>query len=224
MNSTGFIALAVLALGAGGCAATSGDGDPLRRRNPELAVEWAGPDARPAPFDKVALAPLELEFRPVEPLAGVAGTFPNRTEFPVTDRDRERLARTFDEVFREELAGSTRFTLVDAAGPGTLVVKPALRDIVSRMPPEEPVGRSDVFLDSVGEATLVVDLVDGTSGATLGTATDRRRAERAGSLSDFGAVRANRVEAGQEVRRLARRWAMSLERRLEQLYFEAKPR
>ena len=28
----------------------------------------------------------------------------------------------------------------------------------------------------------------------------------------------------EEVRRLARRWAMSLEKRLEQLYFEAKPR
>jgi hypothetical protein len=32
------------------------------------------------------------------------------------------------------------------------------------------------------------------------------------------------VETRQEVRRLARRWAMSLEKRLEQLYFEAKPR
>jgi hypothetical protein len=43
-------------------------------------------------------------------------------------------------------------------------------------------------------------------------------------MGDFGAVRGNVVGAGQEVRRLARRWGASLERRVEQLYFEAKPR
>lgn len=105
-----------------------------------------------------------------------------------------------------------------------LVLQPALRDIVSRMPPEEPPGRSEVLLDSVGEATLVVTLVDGASGQVLGTATDRRNAEGSGGYGDFGAVRGNAVGVTQEVRRVVRSWGMSLDRRVEQLYFAAKPR
>jgi hypothetical protein len=196
----------------------------LRQRNPDLELERAGPDARPAPFDRVALAPIELEFRPVAALAGPSSSWQNRTEFPVGERERAALAETFDEIFRDELGDNGRIALTAEPGPGVLVIKPALRDIVSRVPPEEPPGRSDVLLDSVGDATLVVEFADGGSGTALGTATDRRTAEPAGALGDFGAVQANKVGTGQEVRRLARRWAMSLERRVEQLYFEAKPR
>lgn len=209
------------------CAASAPQGmDPaLYRKNPKLKVQWVQPDARPAPFDAVMLAPIELQFRPVAPLAGPAGGYQGRTEFPVPEREQRRLAETFTEVFREELGDNPKFTLTDEARAGVLLVKPALRDIVSRVPPEELPGRSDVFLDEVGEATLVLDFADAGSGATLGTATDRRTAEPAGSIGDFGAVRADGgVETRQEVRRLARRWAMSLEKRLEQLYFEAKPR
>lgn len=196
----------------------------LRQRNPSLKLERTLPDARPAPFDRVALAPIELEFRPVAALVGPAGSWQERTEFPVGERERAALARTFDEIFRDELGDNPRIALTDQAGPGVLVVKPALRDIVSRVPPEEPPGRSDVLLDSVGDATLVVDFVDGASGTALGTATDRRTAEPAGAMGGFGGVQSNKVGTGQEIRRLARRWAMSLERRIEQLYFEAKPR
>jgi hypothetical protein len=195
----------------------------LQVRNPKLRIERVTQE-RPAAFDRVLLAPIELEFREVAPLAGPSGSTQNRTEFPVGERERQQLAAVFDERLRKELADNPRLTLAEAPGPGVLVVKPALRDIVSRVPPEEPPGRGDIYLDSVGEATLVVQFVDGTRGAVIGTASDRRRAEPAGTLGGFGGVRANPVETGREIRLLAQRWARSLERRIEQLYFEAKPR
>jgi len=208
---------------AGSAAAATGD-QSLRTRNPALKIQWAGDQARTPPFDKVLLAPMELEFRPVAPMMGPPGGLSTRTEFPVSDRDREDLAKTFAEIFRDELGHNKHFTLTDQPGPGVLVVKPSLRDIVSRVPPEEPIGRSRVYLDSVGDATLVVNLVDAATGTTLGSATDRRTAKPAATINDFGDVRAVKPTTTAEVRRLARRWATSLDKRLEQLYFEAKPR
>ncbi|GMW06529.1 MAG: hypothetical protein AMXMBFR8_13260 [Nevskiales bacterium] len=196
----------------------------LQARNPRLEVTWLSPDVRLPPFDKVMLAPFELQFRPVAPMAGTANFPGTRTEFPVAAADQQQLADTFARIFREELAASTNFALVEAPGADVLLIRPALRDIVSRVPPQEPVGRSAVFVDTVGEATLVLEFVDAASGRTLATASDRRAAEPAGSLTGFGAVRANDVAAGQEVRRLARRWGMALRQRAEQLYFAAKPR
>jgi hypothetical protein len=216
--------VALGALGISAAVAAPASDQPPKVRNPRLEVQWANPDIHPAPFDRVMLAPIELEFRPVEPMAGPVGTSSTRTEFPVPEQSRERIARDFDEIFREELADNRRYTLTDRPGPGVLLVRPALRDIVSRVPPEEPIGASKVYVDTVGEATLVVDFIDAATGQVLGAAADRRTAEPAGSIGTFGAVRANSVGTGFEVRRLAHRWATSLESRIEQLYFDAKPR
>jgi len=219
------LALALIALSACAGRSEKPDDAALRARNPKLTVTWAMPDTQVPPFDKVMLAPIELEFRDVPPLTGPTGTpQSSRTEYPVSEADRARLADTFNSVFREQLARGNGFTLTNEPGPGVLLVKPALRDIVSRVPPDEIPGRSDIWLDSVGDATLVVDFVEAASGRTLGSASDRRTAEPVGGAGGFGAVRADRVDTGQEVRRVARRWAGALEKRVQALYFAAKPR
>ncbi|MCE7897197.1 MAG: DUF3313 family protein [Gammaproteobacteria bacterium PRO8] len=222
-----FVAALLVSLGAASIALAAAPSTPSEKsldvRNPRLEVQWAS-DARPAPFTQVLLAPVELQFREVPSLAGPPGMPGTRSEFPVNERDREALARDANRILREELAKSTHFTLVDQAAAGVLVLQPALRDIVSKVPPEEPPGRSTVLLDSAGEATLVVTLVDGASGQVLGSASDRRDAEGSSGYDDFGAIRSNSVAVGQEVRRVLRRWGMSLERRVEQLYFAARPR
>lgn len=219
------IVLALLVLA--GCAGRPDRPDEaaLHTRNPTLTVTWATPDTKVPPFDKVMLAPVELEFRNVPPLTGPThAPQSSRTEYPVSEADRARMADTFNTVFREQLARANGYTLTNEPGPGVLLVKPALRDIVSRVPPDEIPGRSDIWLDSVGDATLVVDFVDAASGRTLGSASDRRTAEPVGGAGGFGAVRADRVDTGQEVRRVARRWAGALEKRVQALYFAAKPR
>jgi hypothetical protein len=214
-----------LALAVSLSAAAAPPEPSLQTRNPSLKIQWAGDQAHTPAFDKVLLAPVELEFRPVAPLTGPPGAPTSRTEYPVADEHRQDLAQTFGEIFREELGRNKHFTLTDQSGPGVLVVKPSLRDIVSHVPPEEPPGRSKIYVDSVGDVTLVVELVDPVTGTTLGSATDRRTAQPTGTtFGDFGAVRATPPSTTQEVRQLARRWATSLDKRLEQLYFDAKPK
>lgn len=219
----------VLALLAAGllvatAVTAAGSAVPAPVRNHRLVVAWTAPDARPAAFDRVMLAPIELDFRAVAPMVGPTGASTSRTEFPVPERSRARIAANFDEVLREELARSGQFTLADQPGPGVLLLKPFLRDVVSRVPPEEPPGSGQTYVDEVGDATLVIEFIDASTGVLLGTATDRRTAAPAGSAGTFGALWANPVSTQFEVRRLARRWGVSLTKRVEQIQRETRPR
>jgi hypothetical protein len=206
-------------------SATGADApDPaLQVQNPRLQITWVDDGVRPPAFDKVMLASVELAFRDVPPLAGPIGSATTRTDFPVPERDRERMARAFDEVFRDQLSGSKIFRLVDEPGPGVLLLEPSVRDIVSRIPPD-PIGMSRTYVDSVMDGTLVIDFVDAATGRTLGTAADRGRAEPPQTGTLEGLTWSNPVSNTFEIRMLARHWALGLESRLEQLYFEAKPR
>jgi hypothetical protein len=193
-------------------------------RDTDLEFTWTQPDGPLPAFDKVLLAPVELQFRAVPPLTGpIDAQRANRTEFPMSEESQAKLAEIVNEQFREELGRSRRYALTDQPGAGVLTVKPSLRDIVSRVPPEG-IGREEIFIDEVGEATLVVEIVDPASGETLAQAADRGTAEPAGSVGDFGALHSNPVTTWHEVRRLADRWGRMLDQRLEQLYFASKPK
>lgn len=196
----------------------------VRVRDTDLEFAWIKPDMPLTAFDRVMLAPVELQFRAVRPLSGTTSAQrSNRTEFPISEAGRARLAGIADEKFREQLSKSRRYQLTDQPGAGVLIVKPTLLDVVSHVPPE-PAGRDDVFIDTVGEATLAVEIVDSVSGETLARGADRRKAEPAGGVGNFSALRSNEVTTWQEVRRLADRWARLLDRRIEQLYLASKPK
>ena len=166
---------------------------------------WIDPDIDLSVYDKIMPGGAEFEFRAVRGTAGTSSRASSRNEFPISDEGQQRLIDTVSEIFKEELSNSQYFTITDTPGDDVLVVKGALLDIVSRVPPER-VGRSDVFLSSVGEATLVLELRDSVSGETIYRAADRRAAEAAGGRG----IRANTVTTWNEVRRLARRWATRL--------------
>ena len=118
------------------------------------------------------------------------------------------------EVFVEEIAKIEGFQFVDAStnkGSDVLYMRAGLLDVVSRVPPE-PMGRSDVYLDSVGQATLVVELVDAESGTVLARAVDARAAD-----SNGPPIRSNSVVNSSEVKRLLRNWSIQLRKALENL-------
>jgi hypothetical protein len=118
--------------------------------------------------------------------------------------------RTTQSVsFADELAKSKRFTLVDQPGPGVLLLVGGLLDVVSFVPPE-PMGRSDIYLRSVGEATLVFELHDAETNAILVRGAERRSAEQTGVVQE-----SNSATNAFEVRRMARTWASRLRERLD---------
>ena len=92
------------------------------------------------------------------------------------------------------------------------MVRVGLLDVISRVPPDT-IGRSSIYLDRVGEATLVMELRDSMSNAILARAIDRRAAER----SPGTMMESNRVSNRAEVRRLGRKWASIVRSGLETL-------
>ena len=174
---------------------------------------WARPGSDISRYSKIMLQGVGVEYRP----GGEAGrSYSARSSdgpFEVTPEQRERFERVVSDAFRDELARSERFEMTDEIGPDVLLIMGALVDVVSFVPPEPISGRTDIYLSSVGEATLVLEIRDSITQATLARAIDRRAAERAsGNLME-----STRVTNAAEVRRLARHWARLLRTRLDEL-------
>jgi len=182
-------------------------------KNSSFSEAWADPDIDFGQYNKIMLGDAQFEFRAVKKTSSSTAMRRNSTsEFWIDDANRAKLIETVTAVFAEELANTKGFTITDKPGPDTLVLVGALHDIVSRVPPEL-IGRGDIYLTSLGEATLVLQAMDSLSGETIYRAVDRRRIERMG-----GAIQANSVTTWSEVRRWAQRWAVRLRQGLESIH------
>ena len=193
-------------------AETSFDGL-VRIDNSRFQRAWIDPDVDLGSYTKIMPGTAKFEFRAVKERTRTSTSLTSAQEFWISEDNRERLVETVSQIFREEMAKSQHFTITDTPGQDTLIVTGALLDIVSRVPPES-VGRTEVFLSSVGEATLVLELRDSLSGETIYRAADRRAIERAGGQ----AIHANTVTTWSEVRRWARRWATRLVEGLDSIH------
>lgn len=173
-------------------------------KNSAFKQAWADPTVDLTTYTKIMPGGAEFEFRAVRS-AGTSSQWSSASEFPISETNQQKLKDTVEEIFDEELAKSKRFAMTDQPGPDVLIVRGAMLDIVSRVPPERA-GRTDIYLSRVGEITLVLELADSLSGETLVRAAERRSAQRAGQQ----AIRSSPVTTWAEVKRLARRWAVKL--------------
>jgi hypothetical protein len=176
--------------------------------NSIFKLAWADPEVDFSQYDKIMPGGAFLEFRSVKKKARSRATSSD-TEFYIDENNRERLKEELTTIFREELAKSTRFTIVDTPGEDVLTIRGGLHDIVSFVPPEY-IGRSEIYLSSVGQITLILEAVDSRSNEVIFRAVERRAAERQGA-----AMRSNTVTNWAEVRRLIRRWATTLREGLD---------
>ncbi len=180
--------------------------------NSRAAKAWAKPGLDLTVYTKIKLQGAGIEYRP----GGESGrTMSSRSSggpFEMNEDQKARFQSIAVEVALEELGKSERFTLTDEVGPDVLIVRVALLDVVSFVPPERS-GRSEVFLSRVGEATLVLELRDSITDAILARAMDRRAAGDTSGLMS----RSNRVTNTTEARRLIRRWMSGVRERLDEL-------
>lgn len=181
--------------------------------NSVFKMAWADPDADWARYNKYIPGGGIYEFRAVKKGNSTYSSRSNQTEFWIDDASRLKLEEETKNIFTEELAKSTRFTVTDARAADTLIIRGALHDIVSNVPPTmNQAGRSEVYLSSVGEATLILEAVDSLSGEVIFRAVERRAA-----APSTGGVRANSVTTWSEVRRMVRRWATTLQEGMDSL-------
>ena len=119
-------------------------------------------------YTRIKLEGTGIQYRPTSAAARSGSSTAQRKEnaFPIDAKGRERLRQTVADAFVKELKKSKNFELTDEVGPDVLIVRAGLLDVVSKVPGGRS-ARVDIYLDSVGEATLVLELVDAESNTVL---------------------------------------------------------
>lgn len=220
MNKIFTIAVAALVVGCaaepsiqtGPDAETTFDGL-VRIDNSRFSAAWIDPDIDLTQYSKILPGGAEFQFRNVQKTSRTTMRASSENEFWISDSDRQRLIDTVSEVFNDELQRSEHFTVADERGADTMIIVGALHDIVSRVPPEH-IGRGEIYLSSLGEATLIIEISDSLSGEVIYRAVDRRAVENVGGQM----IRANSATTWGEVRRWARRWATRLREGLDSIH------
>ena len=175
-----------------------------------MSKVWAREDLDLRGYTKFMTVGAGLKYRPVKGSPSTARRSSSST-FPLDDAQKDRIQKIVSEEFQKALATVTSMELVEKPGPGVLIVRGGIIDIVSRVPPEQA-GRVDFYLDSVGFATFVIELIDAESGGVLLRGIDSRAAQTPGYT-----YRSNRATNASEVRRLAAHWARLLASRLNEI-------
>jgi hypothetical protein len=172
------------------------------------------PDFDLTPYTKIMIASAGLSFKKVKPVSSFEAR-QGASEFPISPEGQQMFKDIMKEEFTAELSKLKRYQIVDKPGPDVLLLVGAVINIVSSVPTDVDsasfAGRGGVYLTSVGQATLVIELRDSLSNEILGRAIDGRAAE-----SPF-AFEANKVTVWTEVHRLAQAWASLLRKRLEEI-------
>jgi len=186
----------------------------VRVDNSRFQNAWADPEVDFSQYSKVMPGGARFEFRAVSKTAGrTTLSRGSQSEFWISEANRDKLVDTVSGVFNEEISKAQGWESAEEAGPDVLILRGALLDIVSFVPPEM-IGRGEVYLSSVGQATLVVEGIDSMSGEVVFRAVDRRSIESGGDTM----TRANSVSTWAEVRRWARRYATRLREGLESVH------
>jgi hypothetical protein len=176
---------------------------------------WVAPGADFTKYSKLYIWKAEFQFRDVGPARRSRSTMlsTRKSEFGISEKDREEFQRIVREAFLDEIQKAKNFELVEDLDRNTLVMRGAVLDIISRVPPET-VGRSEIYLQSIGEATLVMELIDAGTGEVVALVAERRHLQRSGS-SGIGSMPTNTVTIVADLRGWARRAARVLRTELD---------
>ena len=179
--------------------------------NSQADVAWARPDFDISGYTKIWPVGAGIEYRQAKNRGRTSVDRTRGGPYFIDDKSRGQFEKLVGTVFREELEKIEKYELVDGPGPDVLMVRGGLLDVTSYVPPDPVGGRSVVYLSSVGEATLVLELRDSETGTILARSVDRRAAETIGGTF----TRSNSVTNSAEARRLVRFWATRLREGLD---------
>jgi hypothetical protein len=127
----------------------------------------------------------------------------------VTDKEmekiREELASEFNKVFVEVLSAKGGHEVVEDAGQGVLILRPAIINLDIAAPDTMSPGMGRTFTTATGQMTLYLELYDGVTQDIIARIIDP---EVVGD--EMGIQWANRVTNKAEADRVLRRWATLL--------------
>lgn len=179
--------------------------------NSQADVAWARPDFDISGYTKIWLVGAGIEYRQVKDRGRSTIARSQGGPYFIDDKSRAQFEELVGKVFKEEFEKIEKYELVDEPGPDVLMIRGGLLNVTSYVPPDPIGGRSYIYLSSVGEATLVLELRDSETGTILARSVDRRAAETIGGTF----TRSNSVTNSAEARRLIRFWATRLREGLD---------
>ena len=179
--------------------------------NSRADLAWARPDFNLDGYTKIWPVGAGIEYRPVKNRGKSTMDRSRGGPYFIDDKARGKFEKLVGETFKEELQKIERFEVVDGPGPDVLMVRGALLDVTSMVPPDLTSARSTIYLRNIGDATLVLELRDSETGTILARSADRRAAESIGDTFR----QANSVTTAVEVKRLIRYWASRLREGLD---------
>jgi len=179
--------------------------------NSKADTAWARPDFDLSGYTKIMLANTGIEYRQVKNRGRTRIERSKTGPFIINDSNRAKFETLVNTVFKEEIQEIKKFSIVDKKGPDVLLINSGLLDVISYVPPDAVGGRSHIFLSTVGDATLVLELRDSETNTILARSIDRRAAETIGHQFKVS----NAVTNATEVKRLIRFWARRLRESLD---------
>ncbi len=179
--------------------------------NSRADIAWARPDLDFSNYTSILPVSLGIEYTEVANKANTAVTRTQRGPYFIDDKARAEFEALVGEIFMEELQKSVRFAIADEPGPNTLIVAGGLLDVTSQVPPTKVGSSNRIYLSSIGDATLVLEIRDSETNRILARAIDRRAAEPIGSSFQTS----NSVTDTVEIRRLITYWATGLREALD---------
>jgi hypothetical protein len=179
--------------------------------NSKAELAWARPDFDISKYSKIMLVNSGFEYRKVTNKGRTQSERGRGGPFVIPQDARERFEAMVAEVFREEMSQVQNWEFVTEPGPDVMILRGAMLDIFTNVPPDNQAGRNTQYVSAVGQATLVLELRDSETNTVLARSVDRRWAERPGGVM----MQSNRVTNMAEARRLVRAWAVRLRESLD---------
>jgi hypothetical protein len=183
----------------------------FRVKTTRIGRAWLRPGNSFAAYDAVLIDPVSVSYKN-PPVSSYARD--RRCNFLLSDGDKQRLARIFQESFELQLGGSEVYDVVTEAGPNVLRVSGHIVDLVVSVPRQT--GSDRLFVMNVGEMTLVLDVRDSLTGRALARIADRRAISR-GVGGNVATFESDAVNNWNVVRQITRDWARFLREGLDDL-------
>jgi len=137
---------------------------------------------------------------------GPAADWGRLSNYPMPDETMARLMAGLEEIFSEAVQRDLAWQTAAEPGPGVLLARITLLDLVLTSPLRNLAGDTDNWSSSLGSFTLVVDLVDTETGVLIARAAERRSIQS----QTIRPIQAAPGAATYESRRIFREWGSKL--------------
>jgi hypothetical protein len=192
-------------------------GDLHKVDNSRTDLAYVDPNADFSKYQKIMLMPLGMDnVEIIQPNNRNSMSRSSRSNWELTDSDKETLQKVFQESMTKELEKKGGYALVTQVGDDVLQLEAAVLTIAPTAAKDDgtsrSVGRSEVYSEGFGSMAVMVAFADSETGEVLGLMKD----SRASNSHSWG--RNNSVSNLSDVRIMFNSWARVIRSGLDEVH------